>query len=1129
MSVRTDFYGSYTSPVLNLAASAALFYSTASGAVSNGSGSITFSNVTAVDVNANNWPVANDTVSQKQATGLVVNSVVFYVTVFFNGSNSPVDCTYEFPGAAYTDTLTYVTEGYEVSKTAEGYLRIRSLIAVTKPLFLRIRLVYGFPSFNMQLKNSTSGTAFIQAFFVQTVDRNSLTQPTAPRNFNATVVSNNVQLTWDAPLSGSPFAYYGYFNNGVKTVPAVYPHTACTVTNLPNGTYTFQESAYNFQFDGILSTSQTVTITLVPDAPVLTSVTAVIPGGFPTSEGALSIAWNAPVNTYGNPVTKYTVHVYQYIEAVYTEVYTQDVTTPSPPATSVTIKSIALGLGVLNYVTVTATNVNGTSDLSNPISATTFIYPDAPVLNTVTPNGNGQLFISWSPPSSTGGTPVTKYAISVLFSSTQVEYHEVNPPTTTYTTTSLLGQTTYTVQVYAINAIDYSPPSVRGATTGAGRPSAPTLTSVAAADGGFGTNHGALQVQWSPNNSGGYPILNYTVYVYQGATEVLNQPVNAPSTSATISNSLIGLGTTYTVHVTATTPGGTSPNSNQLSATTFSNPGAPVLDSLTASGVGKLNAVWTAPSSDGGTPITKYIVYVYSADHSTLIQRNEVGASPTNYTIIGLNNGVTYLVEVSSVNIVNESAPSDPRTATTLDIPNAPVLNTVTGGVRAVTASWSAPTNTGGGPLVSNSVYVYLGSVELRKLVIGPNFTTYTITDLQEDTTYSIRVSASSEVGEGPLSNELSAKTAGSVSVTANVVPVSSSALTFTQGAYRNAAGTVTKNIAVEKPEGSISPLDKARSWNTNADAGAVAIADPLTGSTTYTSTTGVGFRFCALYLGVALNSGKSQTTYTYNLKKTDGSLFTFNSVALKRTLLPRSLPFLTITTLGTDLFITILPSFFETSGSAVWVVFESATASIGAVSLVSRTMSSAPILITPQAIAFTNNTPPLTCFGAETLILCADGVRRRIADLTSGVKIVAVKPGGCQHVLPAEIYKQLGSNPLEQVYDVAPGVQLTGNHMLLVKGDASTLRASNWACEDCSVIGTYNSCPKCVAENVTVTGYSNVLMRDSTLPHHFAKDIYQIGLGSAYYNNAVVIGKDDTYLAETLRSEADTDHWECI
>jgi hypothetical protein len=83
--------------------------------------------------------------------------------------------------------------------------------------------------------------------------------------------------------------------------------------------------------------------------------------------------------------------------------------------------------------------------------------------------------------------------------------------------------------------------------------------------------------------------------------------------------------------------------------------------------------------------------------------------------------------------------------------------------------------------------------------------------------------------------------------------------------------------------------------------------------------------------------------------------------------------------------------------------------------------------------------TPPPACFGPDTLVLCGDGVRRRISDLPQqeDVHVVAVHPDGdTVQVVPVQVVTSKHLNTTEKVCQLAPGMWVTGAHTFAVERD---------------------------------------------------------------------------------------------
>ena len=108
-------------------------------------------------------------------------------------------------------------------------------------------------------------------------------------------------------------------------------------------------------------------------------------------------------------------------------------------------------------------------------------------------------------------------------------------------------------------------------------------------------------------------------------------------------------GSSYSYTVTAVNVAGEGPASNQLSATAWSVPGAPTLTG--ARGLkGGVALTWTAPASNGGTPVTAYRIYRGSTSGGETLLAT-VG-NVASYTDSTAPNGKTTYYQVAAVNAV---------------------------------------------------------------------------------------------------------------------------------------------------------------------------------------------------------------------------------------------------------------------------------------------------------------------------------------------------------------------------------------------------------------------------------------------------------------------------------------------
>jgi hypothetical protein len=134
------------------------------------------------------------------------------------------------------------------------------------------------------------------------------------------------------------------------------------------------------------------------------------------------------------------------------------------------------------------------------------------------------------------------------------------------------------------------------------------------------------------------------------------------------------------------------------SAPTF--PGAPTIGSPTF-GNASATVRWTAPSSNGGSAITGYLVRALDITGAQVGARHPADATATSLVVTGLTNGSTYLFQVAATNAVG-TGPNSALTSLVVPatVPGAPVIGTAAsgtaGGTVTATANWNAPTSSGG-------------------------------------------------------------------------------------------------------------------------------------------------------------------------------------------------------------------------------------------------------------------------------------------------------------------------------------------------------------------------------------------------------------------------------------------------
>jgi uncharacterized delta-60 repeat protein len=255
---------------------------------------------------------------------------------------------------------------------------------------------------------------------------------------------------------------------------------------------------------------------------------------------------------------------------------------------------------------------------------------------------------------------------------------------------------------------------------------ADTPTGLAAAVSGPASVH----LTWAaPARNGGSPVTGYTV---------TGSPAGSCTSTGALECTVAGLapGVAHTFTVTATNAAGTSSPSGPASATPAMVPGAPT-GLVAVAGSASAALSWTAPTSNGGSPISGYTVTGVPAGSCTT-------AGATSCTISGLANGVPHSFTVTATSAAGTGSPSSAASATPIGAPGAPTGLSAVVGDGAVLLSWAAPTSDGGSPVTG---YVVTG-------IPGGHCTTTgalscLVSGLVNGVVHSFTVAAANAVGTG--------------------------------------------------------------------------------------------------------------------------------------------------------------------------------------------------------------------------------------------------------------------------------------------------------------------------------------------------------------------------------------------
>ena len=584
--------------------------------------------------------------------------------------------------------------------------------------------------------------------------------PEAPTAVSGIVGDAQVALTWTAPLpdGGSPILGYHVqpYEGPTQTplTPLDSPGTtpAFTVPGLTNGTeYRFDVTAYNALGDGPASATAGPFIPLGrPGAP--TAVTAETTANDPAlASDEVRVSWTPPVDNGGRELTGYAIQKYDAATGW------TDAGTAEPTADSVVVG----GLTKYNswMFQVRAVNEAGSSDWAT--SNGVYLPPTVPGVPTdVTGVAvGGSVELSWTAPADEGGLPpygISSYVVRVFEGdavdpvSTQV----TSDAGTTLAVSGLTNGTAYSFDVAAVNSIGTGAASVKsGVVTPVTVPSAPQ--GVSAAMSGLS----AVTVSYAaPVSNGGSEVTLYACYAYtaaSGGSMVTSGSTTSP-TSCTLSAGLVA-GTPYFFGARARNAVGWGPLSELVAVSGATVPSAPQGVSAAMSGLSAVTVSYAAPVSNGGSEVTLYACYAYTAASGGSMVTSGSTTSPTSCTLsAGLVAGTPYFFGARARNAVGWGPLSELVAVSGATVPSAPQgVSAAMSGLSAVTVSYAAPVSNGGSEVTLYACYAYTaasgGSMVTSGSTTSPTSCTLSA-GLVAGTPYFFGARARNAVGWGPLS-----------------------------------------------------------------------------------------------------------------------------------------------------------------------------------------------------------------------------------------------------------------------------------------------------------------------------------------------------------------------------------------
>lgn len=527
--------------------------------------------------------------------------------------------------------------------------------------------------------------------------------------------------------NGAPIGTYEYSVNGGSTwfvrSDGGSVLSPLRISALTNGTtYQLKIRAVNAQGSGAPSNAVSAFPATTPGTPAISRLES--------ASSSLGVVFTAPAFNGGSAVINYEYSLDGGVSW----------TARSPAGVSSPWTISGLVDGTLYSVQLRAVNSQGPGSISAVSSGTPASLPSSPSIAAIeAPAAGRSLWVHFSAPSSDGGSAIVTYQYSINGGTSWLSRTDGQTTTSPLKISGLTNGTSYGVSIRALNARGAGSSSPVEVNVPAGKPSAPTISSIDAP-----TTGEALLVYFVAGNSQGSDVFDYQ-YSIDGGRNWFYRSDGDTTESPLVIEGLTN-GDEYRVSIRSENSQGIGDASVVMTASPATTPARPSIESMIV-GNGTLT-VKVAQGDDGGAPILLYQVSIDGGDN----WKSWVATSRSRI-LSGLKMGSEYRVVVRSINAQGASPSSTPSN---VRLGNEPTV--VAEGAQDVGQSSVRLTASVNANFVSTEVRFeisdksdftsVLRKVNGRSLDSGVSTSvSVDVADLPEDTTLFYRVFAENQLG----------------------------------------------------------------------------------------------------------------------------------------------------------------------------------------------------------------------------------------------------------------------------------------------------------------------------------------------------------------------------------------------